>query len=224
VVPVGVDQAPHLEFAREIVRSFNHRVGRPVLVEPVMKATEVPKVLGTDGQQKMSKSLNNHIELAATPEETTARVMTMVTDPARVRRTDPGNPDVCNVFTLEKIFTPADQVAMINVECRRAGIGCVECKQIFAASLNEHLAPFRPPGGAGADPARSASPARRRRAARRIAVETMGEVRQAIGLPSVPFRGQLLSGPHASDFGQRLFLAGARPPLLRRYSPTGAIG
>ena len=185
VVPVGVDQAPHVEFSREIVRSFNHRFGRKVLVEPEVKHTEVPKVLGTDGQQKMSKSLNNHIELAATPEETTARVMTMVTDPARVRRTDPGNPDVCNVFTLEKIFTPADQVAMINVECRRAGIGCVECKQIFAASLNEHLAPFRARRAElAADPGRVPrvlqDGAER---ARRIAVETMREVRQAVGLP-----------------------------------------
>ncbi|MEN6523281.1 MAG: tryptophan--tRNA ligase, partial [Anaerolineaceae bacterium] len=99
VVPVGVDQAPHLEFARELVRSFNYRYGTNVLIEPQMKSTRVPKVLGTDGQQKMSKSLNNHIELAATPEETTKRVMTMVTDPARQRRSDPGNPDVCNVFS-----------------------------------------------------------------------------------------------------------------------------
>jgi tryptophanyl-tRNA synthetase len=184
LVPVGVDQAPHVEFAREIVRTFNHRVGRPILVEPAAKHTEVLKVLGTDGQQKMSKSLNNHIELAATPEETTARVMTMVTDPARVRRSDPGNPDVCNVFTLEKIFTPPEQVAMINVECRRAGIGCVDCKRIFAASLNGHFEPFRArrqelaarPGHVDdvlADGARRA---------RVLATETMREVREAVGL------------------------------------------
>src|SRR5512136_587582 len=128
-VPVGVDQAPHLEFTREVVRSFNHHFGREVLLEPQIKVTEVPKVLGIDGQQKMGKSLNNHIELAATPEETKQRVMTMVTDPQRLRRTDPGNPDVCNVFTLHKTFTKSDDVAMINVECRRAGIGCVDCKK-----------------------------------------------------------------------------------------------
>jgi tryptophanyl-tRNA synthetase len=111
--------------------------------------------------------------------------MTMVTDPARVRRSDPGNPDVCNVFTLEKIFTPPDQVAMINVECRRAGIGCVECKQIFAASLNDHLAPFRQrraelaarPGTVDEVLADGA------RRAREIAAATMSEVRQAVGLP-----------------------------------------
>src|SRR3972149_4220371 len=102
VVPVGIDQASHIEFAREIVRTFNFRTKSQALVEPQLKNTEYPKVLGTDGAQKMSKSLNNHIELAATPEETQARVMTMVTDPQRVKRTDPGRPEVCNVFTLHK--------------------------------------------------------------------------------------------------------------------------
>ncbi len=143
LVPVGVDQAPHLEFARETVRSFNYRFNTNVLVEPQIKVTEVPKVLGTDGQQKMGKSLNNHIELASTPAETQQRVMTMVTDPQRLRRTDPGNPDVCNVFTMHKVFSGAEEVAMVNAECRRAGIGCVDCKKRFAANLNAHLEPFR---------------------------------------------------------------------------------
>lgn len=143
VVPVGVDQAPHLEFAREMVRSFNYRYQTTVLVEPQMKATQIPKVLGTDGVQKMGKSLNNHIEMAATAEETLKRVMTMVTDPARVKRTDPGNPDVCNVFSFHKIFSDQHTVDMVNVECRRAGIGCVDCKKLMAKALNEHLAPFR---------------------------------------------------------------------------------
>jgi tryptophanyl-tRNA synthetase len=100
-------------------------------------------VLGIDGQQKMSKSLDNHIELAATPEETLKRVMQMVTDPARIRRSDPGNPDVCNVFSMHKIFSSPEEVAMIDVECRRAGIGCVDCKAILARNLNAHLEPFR---------------------------------------------------------------------------------
>lgn len=143
LVPVGLDQAPHIEFAREVVRSFNYRYNTQVLIEPEMKVTEVPKVLGIDGQQKMSKSLNNHIELAATPEETLQRVMQMVTDPQRVRRTDPGNPDVCNVFTMHKVFSKPEEIEMVNIECRRAGIGCVDCKRLFARNLNEHLAPFR---------------------------------------------------------------------------------
>jgi tryptophanyl-tRNA synthetase len=184
-VPVGIDQAPHLEFARETVRSFNFRYNTKALIEPQMKATEFPKVLGTDGVQKMGKSLNNHIEMAATPEETAKRVMTMVTDPARIRRTDPGNPDVCNVFSLHKTFTDPEQVAMINVECRRAGIGCVDCKKILAASLNNHLAPFRE---------RRTEFDRQPKLiwdilddgairARAIAETTMVEVRDAIGLP-----------------------------------------
>jgi tryptophanyl-tRNA synthetase len=184
-VPVGVDQAPHIEFTREVVRSFNHRFGKALLIEPEMKITEVPKVLGTDGQQKMGKSLNNQIELAASDEETLQRVMTMVTDPQRLRRTDPGNPEVCNVFSMHRIFSPAEQVASIDVECRRAGIGCVDCKQQFARNLNEHLAPFRQK--------RQALSARPNeiwdilrdgeQRARTIAQATMAEVRDAVGLP-----------------------------------------
>jgi tryptophanyl-tRNA synthetase len=143
LVPVGVDQAPHIEFAREIVRSFNYRYNTKVLVEPQVKHTEVLKVIGIDGKAKMSKSLNNHIELASTPEETTARVREMVTDPARMKRTDPGNPDVCNVYSMHKIFSPQADVEMVNVECRRAGIGCVDCKKLLAKNLNAHLEPFR---------------------------------------------------------------------------------
>jgi tryptophanyl-tRNA synthetase len=184
-VPVGVDQAPHIEFAREVVRSFNFRYNTNVLVEPQMKATEVPKVLGIDGHEKMSKSLDNQIELAATPEETRQRVMQMVTDPARIKRSDPGNPDICNVFTMHKIFSSPDEIAMVNVECRRAGIGCVECKALFARNLNAHLAPFRE---------RRAQLGKDEKLvwdilkdgkdrAQKIARQTMREVRAAVGLP-----------------------------------------
>jgi tryptophanyl-tRNA synthetase len=185
IVPVGVDQAPHLEFAREIVRSFNYRYNTKVLVEPQVKHTEVLKVLGIDGKAKMSKSLNNHIELASTPEETAARVREMVTDPARMKRTDPGNPDVCNVYSMHKIFSSTDEVEMVNVECRRAGIGCVDCKKRLAANLNAHLEPFR---------AKRAELAARPddvqdvlidggKRARSIARKTIEEVREAIQLP-----------------------------------------
>ena len=185
IVPVGIDQAPHLEFARETVRSFNYRYNTNALIEPQMKNTEVPKVLGIDGVDKMSKSLNNHIEIAATPEETNKRVMQMVTDPQRMRRSDPGRPEVCNVFTMHKIFSPADEVAMIDVECRRAGIGCVECKQRYAANLNANLAPFRQRREELARDLDSVQDvlddgARR---ARVIAEATMVEVRKAVGLP-----------------------------------------
>ena len=143
VVPVGIDQAPHLEFTRETVRSFNYRYNTDVLLEPQMKNTIVPKVVGIDGVEKMSKSLNNHIELAATAKETSQRVMQMVTDPQRMRRTDPGDPDVCNVFSMHKVFSSAAEVEMVNLECRRAGIGCVDCKKLFSKNLNAHLEPFR---------------------------------------------------------------------------------
>ncbi len=150
-----------------------------------MKATEVPKVLGIDGQQKMSKSLNNHIELAGTPEETTQRVMQMVTDPARIRRTDPGNPDVCNVFSMHKIFSAPEEIEMVNIECRRAGIGCVDCKKIFAKNLNEHLAPYRfrrQELDQKPDQVYDVLEDGRRRASQ-IAHQTMQEVREALGLP-----------------------------------------
>jgi len=185
LVPVGIDQAPHIEFTREVVRSFNYRYNTNVLIEPSMKNTEFPKVLGIDGKEKMSKSLDNHIELALTPEQTTKRVMMMVTDPQRIRRSDPGNPDVCNVFSMHKIFTPQADVDMVNIECRRAGIGCVDCKMIFARNLNKALEPFRAKRAEIAAqpelvPAVLAEGARR---ARIIADKTMEEVRAAVQLP-----------------------------------------
>ena len=185
IVPVGIDQAPHLEFAREIVRSFNYRYNTKVLIEPQVKHTEIKKVLGIDGKEKMSKSLNNHIELASTPEETTARVREMVTDPARIKRTDPGNPDVCNVFTMHKIFSPQADIEMVNVECRRAGIGCVDCKKLLAKNLNHHLEPFRAKRAEFAskqDYVQNVLDDGAKRA-RTIAEKTMEEVREAMQLP-----------------------------------------
>jgi tryptophanyl-tRNA synthetase len=184
-VPVGIDQAPHLEFTREVVRSFNYRYNTDVLIEPQMKSTEVPKVIGIDGLQKMSKSLNNHIELASSPAETQARVMQMVTDPQRMRRSDPGNPEVCNVFSMHKVFSPSEHVAMVDVECRQAGIGCVDCKKALAGNINTHLEPFR---ACRADLGRNPQEIwdilqEGGRRAGQIAVQTMAEVRQAIGLP-----------------------------------------
>ena len=185
IVPVGIDQAPHIEFAREIVRSFNYRYQTKALIEPKVKHTEVLKVLGIDGKDKMGKSLNNHIELATPPEETVKRVREMVTDPARQRKTDPGNPDVCNVFTMHKLFSAQEEVDMINTECRKAGIGCVDCKLRFANNLNKHLEPFR------AKRAELASNPNHIKdilqdggnRARAIAQKTMAEVREAMQLP-----------------------------------------
>jgi tryptophanyl-tRNA synthetase len=183
LVPVGEDQLPHLEFTREIVRTFNHHFGN-VLIEPSARLTEVPRVMGLDGVNKMSKSLDNHIELAAAPDEIRRRVMRMVTDPARRYRTDPGHPEVCNVFSMHQIYSP-DDVARIEAECRSAEIGCVQCKQLFAEHLVSALAPFRERREQW-----SAEPnlvwdvledgARRATA---IAVDTIAEVREVVGLP-----------------------------------------
>ena len=182
-VPVGVDQAPHLEFTREIVRRFNHHFG-DILIEPQGKFTDFPKVLGLDGEQKMSKSLDNHIEIAASPEEIEKKVMHMVTDPARRFRKDPGHPEVCNVFTLHGFFS-ADVVAQIETDCRSAAIGCVECKRLFSKNLANYFAPFRERRAAlAADPDRVwdiLSDGARRASA--IAAETIAEAKASVGLP-----------------------------------------
>jgi len=140
-IPVGEDQLPHIELTREIVRRFNGRFGDTFL-EPRAKLTEFPLVVGLDGKDKMGKSADNSIEIAATPEETLERIMTAVTDPARRYRNDLGHPEVCNVYALHKYFSPS-QVDDIAEQCRTAKIGCVECKELLAERINAALAPFR---------------------------------------------------------------------------------
>jgi len=141
IVPVGEDQLPHLELAREIVRRFNSLYGF-VFPEPQAKLTSSPSVLGLDGVQKMSKSYNNHVDIGASPREILERVMAAVTDPARRYRSDPGHPDICNVFRLHQFFSPT-RVDEIALECRRAGIGCVDCKKLLAQNIASALEPFR---------------------------------------------------------------------------------
>ncbi len=140
-VPVGEDQLPHLELAREIVRRFNNLFGY-TFPEPQAKLSGAPLILGLDGVNKMSKSLDNHIELALTPEETMERVATAFTDPARIYRSDPGHPEVCNVYSLHKLFDP-ERLEEIGSECRSAGIGCVDCKRLLGEAINTSLAPLR---------------------------------------------------------------------------------
>ncbi|MCI0780726.1 MAG: tryptophan--tRNA ligase [Chloroflexi bacterium] len=141
-VPVGQDQVPHLELAREIVRRFNNRYG-DTFPEPQAKLTEDPLIVGLDGRQKMSKSLDNHLELAATPEETARRVMTAFTDPQRITRDIPGRPEVCNVYSLHKILSPANEVSAVYDECTTAQRGCVDCKRHLASSINNYLEELR---------------------------------------------------------------------------------
>ncbi|MGD2013568.1 MAG: tryptophan--tRNA ligase, partial [Desulfobacterales bacterium] len=140
-VPVGVDQAPHVEITREIARRFNHFYGN-VFPEPATILTETPKILGID-RRKMSKSYNNAIFLSDSPKDINAKVSRMITDPQRKRRSDPGNPDVCNVFDFHKLYTDPQMVEEIDEQCRTAGIGCVECKQKMAQGLIAALEPIR---------------------------------------------------------------------------------
>ena len=140
-VPVGVDQAPHVEITREIARRFNHIYGN-VFPEPELILTETPKILGVD-RRKMSKSYDNAIFLSDTPEQIRTKVSQMITDPQRARRSDPGDPDVCNVFTFHKLYTPAEEVKEIDSDCRQAQIGCVECKKRMAENLIVALEPIR---------------------------------------------------------------------------------
>ena len=140
-VPVGHDQLPHLEITREITRRFNYLYGE-VFPEPAALLTENPKVLGLDGR-KMSKSYGNAIFLSETAEETGKKIMSMVTDVQRPRRTDPGEPDRCVAFSLHRLYTPEEERARIVSECRGAEIGCVDCKKILARNVVAELAPFR---------------------------------------------------------------------------------
>jgi tryptophanyl-tRNA synthetase len=138
-VPVGKDQLPHLELTRELARRFNS-LYKGVFPEPQEQLTHYPKVLGTDGR-KMSKSYGNTINLSDTEPVLRQKLKTMVTDPARVRRTDPGNPDICPVFDFHKIYSPAPVVERVNRECRTAEIGCIDCKKLVADAMVEKLKP-----------------------------------------------------------------------------------
>jgi len=179
-VPVGKDQVPHLELTREIVRRFNFLYGN-VFPEPAQLLTETSKVLGID-RRKMSKSYGNALYLSDTPEVIKTKVAQMITDPQRKRRKDPGDPDVCNVFSFHSLYSTDEQISMVGRECRKAGIGCVECKELMTGNLSAYLVPYREKREyylahgekvtalleAGTDKART------------IARQTMDEVRRAI--------------------------------------------
>ncbi len=182
-VPVGEDQVQHLELTREIARRWNRQYGE-LFPEPEAVVSDAGRIRGLDDQAKMSKSRGNTVGMLDAPEEILARVRTAVTDPQRVRRSDPGRPEVCNVFTLHRFFTAPARVASIDVECRAAGIGCVECKALLAESIAGAFAPMRERAGEyRAHPERvheilgdGAALCRAR------ASETMREVRDRMGL------------------------------------------
>jgi tryptophanyl-tRNA synthetase len=141
LVPVGIDQVPHLELSREIARRFNFLYGETLTI-PEAYLTETPKLMGTD-TRKMSKSFGNAILLSDTAEEVWTKVKPMVTDPARVRRTDPGNPEICNVYAYHKIFSDEETVRKVETGCRTAGIGCIECKKWMYEGMEKVLRPIR---------------------------------------------------------------------------------
>ena len=181
-VPVGEDQLPHLELTREIARRFNSRY-RPVFVEPQALLTDTPRIMGTDGTTKMSKSRGNIIEMTAPPDEVRRIVSTMVTDIERPRRSDPGHPERCNVCQLHRTFSP-DRWEEIWEGERTARTGCVETKQALAKAIIEYFAPMRErraeleaqPGLVWEILADGAA------RARTFARETIAAARQAVGL------------------------------------------
>ena len=140
-VPVGIDQVPHVELTREVARRFNSFYG-PVFPVPDPLLTDVPKLLGIDGR-KMSKSYDNAIFISDPPAEVRRKVSLMFTDPDRIKRSDPGNPDICNVFSFHKVYSSPETVERVNRECRRAEIGCVQDKRQLAETLVSHLAPIQ---------------------------------------------------------------------------------
>ena len=184
LVPVGEDQVQHLELSREIARRWNARFGEGFFPEPQAKLTPSRRIMGLDGNAKMSKSMGNTVGLLEPPASIWEKLRPAVTDPARVRRTDPGTPEVCNIYHLHRAFSPPDVVAHVEVQCRTAGWGCIECKKVLFENMNSELVPIRARSeeirahpevvdqvigdGAGT--------------ARRVASATMHEVKQRMGL------------------------------------------
>lgn len=181
-VPVGIDQVPHIEIARDVARRFNNFFGE-VLVQPAPKLTEVPKIPGTDGR-KMSKSYGNTINLTDSADEVRQKVSTMMTDPARQRRTDPGDPSICPVYTLWKAYDTEENLEWVRTGCTTAGIGCLQCKKPLIERINEQLGPIQERRRAfEADPAAlDRIIAAGNDKARETAAATMTAVRSALGL------------------------------------------
>jgi tryptophanyl-tRNA synthetase len=185
LVPVGEDQTQHLELTREIARKWNAEFGggEEFFPEPKPLLTEAKRIVGLDGQAKMSKSLGNTIGLLDTPEEIWAKLRPAKTDPARVTRRDPGNPEVCNIYHLHQYFSPPETVALVAESCRGAKWGCLDCKRVLADNIIRTLAPIRERALE-----LQAQPERVEQvlgdgaaAARRIATDTMREVRERMG-------------------------------------------
>ncbi|HEX3533913.1 MAG TPA: tryptophan--tRNA ligase [Gemmatimonadaceae bacterium] len=200
LVPVGEDQVQHLELSREIARKWNARFDGPqparnmlrtgeleppgFFPEPKALLTPAKRIMGLDGQAKMSKSLGNTIDLLESPEAVWEKLRPAVTDPARVRRSDPGTPEVCNIYHLHKAFSPPATVEHVAVQCRSAGWGCLDCKKVLHESMEKELAPIRSKAKelAGNPRKITSTLAEGAERARVVARETMGEVKKKMGL------------------------------------------
>ncbi|HET7584171.1 MAG TPA: tryptophan--tRNA ligase [Gemmatimonadaceae bacterium] len=143
LVPVGEDQVQHLELSREIARRWNARFGDAFFPEPQPLLTPARRIMGLDGKAKMSKSLGNTVGLLEEPDAVWAKLRPAVTDPKRVHRTDPGTPEVCNIYHLHRGFSPPDVVEHVAVQCRAAGWGCIECKRVLFEHMMKELDPIR---------------------------------------------------------------------------------
>lgn len=182
-VPVGEDQVQHIELCREIARRFNTRYG-DVFPESEAWLTNTRRLMGLDGQAKMSKSLGNHLGLLWNDETVRQKLKPAFTDPARKRRKDPGNPEICNIFTMHQGFSPDQVVAEVDRECRTAGIGCFDCKNRLADSMKAELDPIRERArelDADRDQVRQIL-ADSADFCGRVATDTMNEVREVMGL------------------------------------------
>ena len=184
LVPVGEDQVQHLELSREVARRWNARFAEGFFPEPQAKLTPSRRIMGLDGQAKMSKSMGNTVGLLEEPESIWEKLRPAVTDPARVRRTDPGTPEVCNIYHLHRAFSPPDVVTHVETQCRTAGWGCIECKRVLFEHMNTELTPIRARAAdIRAHPERVDQVVGDGAAtARRVAGETMREVKDHMGL------------------------------------------
>ncbi|HEX9309556.1 MAG TPA: tryptophan--tRNA ligase [Gemmatimonadaceae bacterium] len=184
LVPVGEDQLQHLELSRDIARKWNARFGAEFFPEPKALLTPTRRIMGLDGQAKMSKSLGNTVDLLEEPAAIWEKLRPAVTDPKRVRRSDPGTPEVCNIYHLHKAFSPPETVEHVAVQCRSAGWGCIDCKKVLHQSMEKELAPIRARAkeiGAKPDTVRRHL-AEGAEHARSVAAATMTEVKKKMGL------------------------------------------
>ena len=182
-VPVGEDQVQHVELSREIARKFNSRFGE-IFPEPQAVLSCAPRILGLEGKSKMSKALNNYIGILEEEDAIWEKLRTAVTDVARVRRTDVGNPEVCNIFTMHRAFSPDDALRQLDKDCRTASVGCIDCKRVLLKNMIGELRPVREKAAFLKDHPDHVMDALGKGAVEcsRMAKETMSEVRQALGL------------------------------------------